>query len=102
MEVRLEPLQTARDRHESQINECIRGLKDLRDEVKDLARDRDSHSLTVDQAVASVRSLLQRANRKLRDANMMEEEQPPLGQPAVDNPGPEVQRVRRQGNRLLL
>lgn len=78
LEVRLEPLQIARDRHESTINDLVRQLKDLANRMDAVERDRTSFALTMDQAANSVRSLLTQANRKLRDARMLVDTDEPL------------------------
>jgi len=90
VEMMLEPLRTAKDRHNVEINEVARKLSDLATQVRDLERDRDSHSLTVEQAANSVRSLLQKAHRELRRAGALEEEEEPLDtQPREAHVGPE-------------
>ena len=84
------------------MRDMKKALEDVRAKVSDLERDRDSHSLTVEQAANSARSLLQQANRKLRTAKIIEDEEEPELEPVVDNQPPEVQRVRRHGGRLVL
>jgi len=86
IEMVLEPLRTAKDRHNESINGVVRRLDDLATQVRDLERDRDSHSLTVEQAANSVRSLLQKAHRELRKAGALEEGEEPLGPPPRGSP----------------
>ncbi len=89
LELRLEPLQIARDRHDQDINELKRHVKDLADRLDSVERDRASFALTMDQAANSVRSLLQQANRKLRDARMLVDTDEPLTDPTPEtNTGP--------------
>lgn len=102
LEVRLEPLQTARDRHESEINSTKRATEELRTDVKELKQGAIIHDLAIEQGLASIRSLLQRANKKARETQIIDDDEPPNGIPAVDNLPPEVQHVRRQGQRLVL
>ncbi len=83
LEVRLEPLQTARDRHESNINSLLRTIDELRQRVKDLERNEEIHKTEIAQGLASIRSLLQRANRAAREQGIIEEDEidttPPPG-----------------------
>jgi len=99
LEVRLEPLQTARDRHESEINSMKRAMEEMRSKYKDLKRDRDAHSTSIEQGLASIRSLLQRANRAAREQGIIEDDPEP--QP-IDNAAPAPHHVRQRGNRLVL
>jgi len=84
LEVRLEPLQTARDRHEADIGESRRATADLLERVKDLERNEEVHKTEIAQGLASIRSLLQRANRAAREVGIIEDDE-------VANPTPEVQ-----------
>jgi len=84
IEMLLEPLRTAKDRHDESINASRRRGTELGERVTALERDRDAHSLTVEQAAHSVRSLLQIANRKLRAAEMIEPEEVPLTDPSAE------------------
>lgn len=102
LEVRLEPLQTTRDRHESEILSIKRAVEDCRSKLKDLKRDRDAHSTAIEQGLASIRSLLTRANRAAREQKIIEDDDDQVpGQP-IDNPAPEPHRVRQHGRRLIL
>jgi len=67
LEVRLEPLQTARDRLEADLGELRRSVADLTERLKDLERNGEAHKTDIAQGLASVRSLLQRANRAARE-----------------------------------
>ena len=73
LEVRLEPLQTARDRHESDLGTLHRAVAGLIDQVKDLERNEEIHKTEIAQGLASIRSLLQRANRAAREQGIIEE-----------------------------
>lgn len=84
LEIRFEPLQTARDRHNESINTNTRNLSELTDRVKDLERDGAGHALSIEQGLASIRSLLQRANRMAREQGIIEEEEE---EAEVDTPG---------------
>ena len=104
LEVRLEPLQTARDRHDQDINEVKRQVKDLCERLDSVERDRTSFALTMDQAANSVRSLLQQANKRLRDARIIEPEEEvlteavPEGNTAPVSPAP---RLTAKGRRII-
>ncbi len=95
LEMRLEPLQTARDRHNEAINSNTRRFEELQSRVTELERDRDAHSLTVAQAANSVRSLLQQANRKLRDARIIEDEPEEVDTPPPETPSSKTVRTHR-------
>ena len=72
-EVHLEPLRIAKDRHESTLRDLIKTCEGLANRVKDLERDGEAHSTSIAQGLASVRSLLQRANRAARAVEEEEE-----------------------------
>jgi len=76
LEVRLEPLQTARDRLEAGQGENRRAISELRDRVKDLERNEEVHKTEIAQGLASIRSLLTRANRAAREQGIIEDEVP--------------------------
>ncbi len=104
VEMMLEPLRTAKDRHNESINTVVRRLDDLATQVRDLERDRDSHSLTVEQAANSVRSLLQKAHRELRRVGALDEVDPDLDTPPVEThvrPEPGNVPVTAQGRRVI-
>ena len=84
LEVRLEPLQTARDRLEADLGEMRRALREVVDQVKDLQRNEQTHATEIAQGLASIRSLLQRANRAAREQGIIEDE------PPIDEPGEPV------------
>ncbi len=86
LELRLEPLQAARDRHESNINSLLRTIDELRQRVKDLERNEEIHKTEIAQGLASIRSLLQRANRAAREQGIIEDDE----LEPVDNPAPVV------------
>ena len=75
LEVRLEPLQAARDRLTTDLGDTRRLTEDLRERVKDLERNEEVHKTEIAQGLASIRSLLQRANRAARDVGIIEEEE---------------------------
>jgi len=75
LEVRLEPLQAARDRLTTDLGENRRMTADLIERVKDLERDAEAHKTDIAQGLASIRSLLQRANRAAREVGIVEEEE---------------------------
>ncbi len=96
VEMLLEPLRTAKDRLDVLANEASRKLADLQGQVRDLERDRDANSLAVEQACNSARSLLQQANRKLRAAKLIDEEEGTLDDPLPGSnalPSPAVHRT---------
>jgi len=102
LEVRLEPLQTARDRHNEAIHTNVRHIQEIRDRVGELEKMGDINGLAIEQGLASIRSLLQRANRAAREQGIIEDDDDLPVETAVDNPGPEPHRVRQRGNRLIL
>lgn len=75
LEVRLEPLQIARDRLEAGLGNALRSLQALEVRVKDLERNEETHKTEIAQGLASIRSLLQRANRAAREQGMIEGEE---------------------------
>lgn len=110
LEMRLAPHSATLDRHESSINGLERAIKDLTAEVTDHLRNADANDLAIKQALATVRSLIQRAHR-LTKAELGEEEEETGDSPApVDTGAPPVntreatlRRARSQtGRRTLL
>ncbi len=85
LEMHLEPLRTAKDRHNETLNELARRVTSLTDQVKDHLRDADANDLAIKQALATVRSLIQRAHR-LERSEADPDEPPP--DPGVDNAPP--------------
>jgi len=81
----LKPLHATIDRHESLLAEWSRRISDLAGQVKDLERNEEVHKTEIAQGLASIRSLLTRANRAARDTGIIEEEE------AIDDEPPEVQ-----------
>jgi len=106
LEVRLEPLQAARDRLTTDLGETRRETADLKERVKDLERNEEVHKTEIAQGLASIRSLLQRANRAARDVGIIEEsevapETPPVNvAPSRDDIIREA-RSRHAGRRML-
>jgi len=84
LEVRLEPLQAARDRLTTDLGETRRSLVDVSGRVKELERDSEAHKTDIAQGLASIRSLLQRANRAAREQGIIEEEEVAEPVPAVN------------------
>ncbi len=105
LEVRLEPLQTARDRHESEIGRALRGLDDLLTRVKDLERDGEAHKTDIAQGLASIRSLLQRANRAAREQGILDDDHQQVvdqTMPVVNTPEQLQRNLRAKMTRTLL
>lgn len=103
LEVRLEPLQTARDRHESEINSMKRATEEMRVSVKDLEKSTLIHDLAIEQGLASIRSLLQRANKKARETGIIEDEPNLDTAPPESHTGPvSPVRPRQIGNRRVI
>lgn len=102
VEMLLEPLRTAKDRHDESLRVLERTGKDLLDRVKDIERDKEAYSTGIEQGLASIRSLLQRANRAAREQGIIEDADEPTPGQLIDNPAPEPHRVRQHGNRFLL
>ncbi len=74
LEMRLEPHSRSIERHESEISALRRGGSGLQDRVKDLERNEEVHKLEIAQGLASIRSLLQRANKLSREIGIIEGE----------------------------
>ena len=84
LEVRLEPLQAARDRLTTDLGENRRMIVDLVQRVKDIERDGEAHKTDIAQGLASIRSLLQRANRAAREVGIIEDENLAADEPQVN------------------
>lgn len=82
LDVHLEPLRTTRDRHEAEIKTLERDGKSLSEQLANHLRDADANDLAIKQALATVRSLIQRAHRLSKEELGEEEEEPTV---AVDN-----------------
>ncbi len=87
LEMRLEPLQAARDRLTTDLGTVTRAVAELSERVKDMERNTEAHGLSIDQGLASIRSLLQRANRAAREQGIIDDDDEA---PPVDNPAPAV------------
>jgi len=97
VEIHLEPLRAAKDRHEADIGELKRHVAEMLDRVKDLERDKEAHSTSIAQGLASVRSMLTRANRAARAVEEVEEEEEEL---PVD-PAPPPMNIRQQRDDVI-
>jgi len=89
LELRLEPLQAARDRLTTDLGENRRATGDLLERVKDLERNEEIHKTEIAQGLASIRSLLQRANRAAREQRIIDDDDDPLldvTEPIVNTP----------------
>jgi len=75
LEMRLEPHSAAIDRLTRDVGQWTRVQADMLDRVKDLERDKEAHSTSIAQGLASVRSILQRANKLTRELEVVEEEE---------------------------
>ena len=84
LEVRLEPLQAARDRLTTDLGENRRMCADLIERVKDLERNEEVHKTEIAQGLASIRSLLQRANRAAREVDIIVDDEVAEPVPAVN------------------
>jgi len=99
----LEPLRVTKDRHNENLNTLNRQYGELSDLVKDLGRDRDGHDLAIKQGLASIRSLFQTANRKMRETGMLEEKEELDPAPPGDNIAPvSPDRIRVAGGRHVI
>ncbi len=94
LEMRFEPLQAARDRHDASIMAQSRHAIELTNRVKDLERNEEIHKTEIAQGLASIRSLLQRANRAAREQGIVEDDE------VVAESLPEVDVVRSAGQVL--
>jgi len=81
----LKPIHASIDRLTADLGDALRTASDLRDRVKDLERNGEAHSLEIAQGLASIRSLLTRANRAAREQGIVEDD------PPIDGEVPEVQ-----------
>ncbi len=90
LEVRLEPLQIARDRIDEAMRVTVAQLNEVRDKVRDLERNEEIHKTEIAQGLASIRSLLQRANRAAREQGIITDD--PDG--VVDTPAPVMNTAR--------
>jgi len=84
LEVRLEPLQAARDRLTTDLGETRRSVVDLSGRVKELERDSEAHKTDIAQGLASIRSLLQRANRAAREQGIVDDDEVANPEPVVN------------------
>ncbi len=97
LEMRLEPHGHSIDRLTSDVSGLLRTITELRDRVKDLERNEEVHKTEIAQGLASIRSLLQRANRAARETGIIETEDDEL---PVADPGPEVNVVVTPDERI--
>jgi len=88
LEMHLTPHGAAIDRLTVDVGEAKRASKEAVERLKDLERDRDAHKTDIAQGLASIRSLLQRANRVARQTEIIEDDE------VVDEPEPEVNTLR--------
>ena len=107
LETHLKPMYASVDRLTADLGDALRTASDLRDRVKDLERNGEAHSLEIAQGLASIRSLLTRANRAAKEQGIIEDDEP------IDGDEPEVQtaptredatravRARLQGRTVL-
>jgi len=87
LEMRLEPHSAAIDRLTSDMGQWLRVVADLKDRVKDIERNDEIRKTEIAQGLASIRSLLQRANKAARDTGIVEDEEDlAVSQPAVNTP----------------
>jgi len=76
LEMRIEPHGIAIDRLTADIGGLLRTVTELRDQIKDLERNEEIHKTEIAQGLASIRSLLQRANRAAREQGIIEDDEP--------------------------
>jgi len=84
LEMRLEPHGHAIDRLTSDVSSALRTITELREQVKDLQRNEEVHKTEIAQGLASIRSLLQRANRAAREQGIIGEEEVAIPEPVVN------------------
>jgi len=106
LEMRLEPHGVSIDRLTADMGQWLRAFADLKDRVKDLERDKEAHSTSIAQGLASVRSMLQRNNKAVRALGELEEEEVAPDEPEVNVPATRDDIIRaarlRHGKRHLL
>ncbi len=94
LEMRLEPHARAIDRLTTDLSEAQRTISTLRDQVKDIQRNDEVRKTEMAQGLASIRSLLQRANKVSREVGIVDEEE------VVDRPGKPVNVEAHNDSRL--
>ncbi len=103
VEMHLQPLRVALDRLEQEYNRLNQEGKVLASKVKDVKRDHKASALAVDQACNSARSLLQQANRRMREAKIIDDDEELDAAPAETNIDPvSPVRPRVAGNRRVI
>jgi len=75
LEMRLEPHGVAIDRLTADYGALLRTVAEMSEALKDLRRDGDAHKTDIAQGLASIRSLLQRANRAAREVGIIEDDE---------------------------
>lgn len=71
LEMRLAPHAASIDRLTTDTGELVRSVAELTGRMKDLERNTEAHKTDIAQGLASIRSLLQRANRAARDVGIV-------------------------------
>jgi len=84
LESRFGPVYATQDRLTTDVSLLLRTIDELRIQVKDLERDKEAHSTSIAQGLASVRSMLQRNNKAVRALGELEEEEVAPEVPAVN------------------
>jgi len=84
LEMRLEPHAVSIDRLTSDVSAALRTITELRDQVKDLERNEEIHKTEIAQGLASIRSLLTRANRAAKEVGIIEDDEVAPDEPAVN------------------
>lgn len=84
LEARLEPHGIAIDRLTTDCGFAHRLVEDLKERVKDLERNEEVHKTEIAQGLASIRSLLQRANRAAREQGIIEDDEVAEPEPPVN------------------
>lgn len=95
VELGLKPLKTALERLDLQINATSKKVNSLSSKFKTMKGDIRSNTLAVDQACNSARSLLQQANRKIKEANKYEDDEEILTEPTPESTSTESPAPRR-------
>lgn len=72
----LKPIHAAQDRVDEAVRVNVSGIIALRDQVRDLQRNEEIHKTEIAQGLASIRSLLTRANRAAREQGIVEDDSP--------------------------
>lgn len=103
VEMNLKPLRVATDRLDEAMHSTVRQLEDYKERVRVIEQSIDAQKTDIAQGLASIRSLLQRANRAAREQGIIEDDDDSAEDPEVVDAGPLVSHTaKRSGGRFVL